>query len=101
MVRVDMVSAALLIPCYAIVHRDHTEIFRTLKADREEPEVVEVIWDGRHGERRRLARAHDAERRRRDRRGPLPETLLSGGVVVGPQIPGPGAGGVGWVVGRG
>ena len=95
MVRVDMVSAALLIPCYAIVHRDHTEIFRTLKADLEEPEVVEVIWDRRHGERRRLARAHDAERRQRDRRGPLPEMWFSFGFVVAPQIPRPGAIGAG------
>jgi len=84
-----MVSAALLVPCYAIVHRDHVEIFQTLKADLEEPDVVEVIWDRRLGERRRLARTQDAERRRGDRRGPLPEMWFSFGFVVAPQVPRP------------
>src|SRR5262249_58552264 len=38
-----------LVACYAIVRRDNIEIFRALKAELEEPDVVEVIWDRRVG----------------------------------------------------
>ena len=58
------------IPCLAIVNRGRTEIFRTLKADLEEPDVVEVIWDRRVADRRREPAGHEPDRRRGEGRAP-------------------------------
>jgi hypothetical protein len=76
-----------LVPCYAIVRRDNIEIFRALKAELEEPDVVEVIWDRRVSQRRQAPMDHQPERRRGERRGPPPEMWLSFGFVVAPQNP--------------
>ena len=78
-------TAARLIPCYAIVRRGQGEIYRTLKADLEEPEVVEVIWDRRVGERRRSRETCGHERRRTERRGPAPEMWFTIGFLVAAQ----------------
>ena len=78
-----------LVACYAIVRRDNIEIFRALKAELEEPDVVEVIWDRRVSQRRQASmdRQTEPDRRRGERRGSPPEMWLSFGFVVAPQSP--------------
>jgi hypothetical protein len=73
-------------PSFAIVRRGETETFRMLKEQLEEPEVVDVIWDRRSGERRVPAAGHEPDRRHLDRRGPPPEMWATFGFVVAPQL---------------
>ena len=79
-------AAARLLPCYAIVRRGQAEIFRTLKADLEEQDVVEVIWDRRVNDRRRSHESPPSERRRTERRGAAPEMWFTFGFLVAPQV---------------
>jgi hypothetical protein len=78
-------AVARLLPCYAIVRRGQAEIFRTLKADLEERDVVEVIWDRRVGDRRRSRDSPSSERRGTERRGVAPEMWFTFGFLVAPQ----------------
>lgn len=51
-----------------IVARDRADLYRYLSQTFADAENVEVIWDRRAGERRRIADSARNERRRRDRR---------------------------------
>ena len=51
-----------------IVARDRADLYRYLSQTFADAENVEVIWDRRGGERRRIADAARNERRRRERR---------------------------------
>ena len=51
-----------------IVARDRADLYRYLSQTFADAENVEVIWDRRGGERRRIANGTRPERRRRDRR---------------------------------
>lgn len=51
-----------------IVARDRADLYRYLSQTFADAENVEVIWDRRGGERRRIADAAGHERRRRERR---------------------------------
>jgi hypothetical protein len=51
-----------------IVARDRADLYRYLSQTFADAENVEVIWDRRAGERRRIADAARHERRRRERR---------------------------------
>jgi len=51
-----------------IVARDRADLYRYLSQTFADAENVEVIWDRRAGERRRIAHSARHERRRRDRR---------------------------------
>lgn len=68
--------------CLAIVRRGEMDTFWVLKRELEEPDVVCVIWDRRVGERRASSGTSRDDRRRRERRGALPDTWLSFGFVV-------------------
>ena len=52
-----------------IVARDRADLYRYLSQTFADAENVEVIWDRRIEERRRLSATAGAERRRRERRG--------------------------------
>ena len=52
-----------------IVARDRADLYRYLSQTFADAENVEVIWDRRTGERRRLADDAPTNRRRRERRG--------------------------------
>ena len=80
----DSASRGAVQPCLAIVRRGETETFRLLKRELEEPEpdVVEVIWDRRVGERRTARETAPDDRRFRERRGPLPATWTIFGFVI-------------------
>ena len=51
-----------------IVARDRADLYRYLSQTFADAENVEVIWDRRAGQRRRIADAARHERRRRERR---------------------------------
>jgi len=51
-----------------IVARDRADLYRYLSQTFADAENVEVIWDRREGERRRISNGSTPERRRRDRR---------------------------------
>jgi hypothetical protein len=51
-----------------IVARDRADLYRYLSQTFADADNVEVIWDRRAEERRRLSAAAGAERRRRERR---------------------------------
>ena len=51
-----------------IVARDRADLYRYLSQTFADAENVEVIWDRRDGERRRIANGTTPERRRQDRR---------------------------------
>jgi hypothetical protein len=51
-----------------IVARDRADLYRYLSQTFADAENVEVIWDRREGERRRLSNGASPDRRRRDRR---------------------------------
>jgi hypothetical protein len=51
-----------------IVARDRADLYRYLSQTFADAENVEVIWDRREGERRRVANGVVSERRRQDRR---------------------------------
>lgn len=51
-----------------IVARDRADLYRYLSQTFADAENVEVIWDRRGGERRRIANGAVPERRRQDRR---------------------------------
>lgn len=51
-----------------IVARDRADLYRYLSQTFADAENVEVIWDRRGGERRRIANGVVPERRRQDRR---------------------------------
>jgi hypothetical protein len=51
-----------------IVARDRADLYRYLSQTFADAENVEVIWDRREGERRRISNGTVPERRRRDRR---------------------------------
>jgi hypothetical protein len=51
-----------------IVARDRADLYRYLSQTFADAENVEVIWDRRGTERRRIANGAHPERRRRDRR---------------------------------
>lgn len=51
-----------------IVARDRADLYRYLSQTFAAAENVEVIWDRREGERRRIANGVVPERRRQDRR---------------------------------
>jgi hypothetical protein len=57
-----------------VVRRDKPEIYADLRRSFELDGRVEVVLDGRHGERRVQQLPVKADRRRRDRRRPLPAT---------------------------
>ena len=50
-----------------IVARDRADLYRYLSQTFADAENVEVIWDRREGERRRLSNGASPDRRRRDR----------------------------------
>jgi hypothetical protein len=52
-----------------IVARERADLYRYLSQTFADAENVEVIWDRRTGERRRLADGAATDRRRRERRG--------------------------------
>jgi hypothetical protein len=54
-----------------IVARDRADLYRYLSQTFADAENVEVIWDRREGERRRIANGAVPERRRGDRRSRL------------------------------
>jgi hypothetical protein len=51
-----------------IVARDRADLYRYLSQTFADADNVEVIWDRRSGERRRMENGANQERRRRDRR---------------------------------
>jgi hypothetical protein len=51
-----------------IVARERADLYRYLSQTFADAENVEVIWDRRGGERRRVSNGTRSERRRRDRR---------------------------------
>ena len=51
-----------------IVARERADLYRYLSQTFADAENVEVIWDRRGGERRRVSNGARSERRRRDRR---------------------------------
>ena len=51
-----------------IVARDRADLYRYLSQTFADAENVEVIWDRRGGERRRISNGAQPERRRRERR---------------------------------
>ena len=56
-----------------IVRRDSTERFRALQETFGAPPIsAQIIWDRRHRDRRRRARLAPSDRRRAERRGPIP-----------------------------
>jgi len=56
-----------------IVRRDSTERFRALQETFGAPPIsAKIIWDRRHRDRRRRARLTLSDRRRAERRGPIP-----------------------------
>jgi hypothetical protein len=54
-----------------IVARDRADLYRYLSQTFADAENVEVIWDRRQGERRRVANGAMPDRRRRERRNRL------------------------------
>jgi hypothetical protein len=51
-----------------IVARDRADLYRYLSQTFADAENVEIIWDRRRGERRRISNGAQPERRRRERR---------------------------------
>jgi len=73
-------------PAYlAIVDRGKPGLLQSLKAQLEEPGLVEVVWDRRLSSRRRGDRAVAGGPRRGDRRGEPPLTWATLGFVLVPQ----------------
>src|SRR5439155_22796326 len=72
-----------------IVRRGATERFHLLR-DVFTDQSVQILWDRRVDERRRRRRAVEADRRQRDRRGPLPSSWATLDFLVA----GPAAGAV-------
>ena len=52
-----------------IVARDRADLYRYLSQTFADAENVDVIWDRREGERRRISNGASPDRRRRERRG--------------------------------
>jgi len=56
-----------------VVRRGHFATFELLARTFADDPTVQIIWDRRMGERRQTSRSHNGdERRRNDRRRPLP-----------------------------
>jgi hypothetical protein len=77
-------------PYLFIVRRDDVDIFRSFKERLHAPDIAEVSWDRRAGERRTRTQPMTTERRRRERRGPPPLTWKTFGFVMVRREP-PGA----------
>ena len=84
-----------------VVERGTLGLFETLTEHLGEPEMVEVIWDRRVGERRKPSLPRRGDRRRSDRRGGAPASWNSFGFLLtvrggetGPTPP------TGWEPGR-
>lgn len=69
----------------AIVAHGTDGLYESLKTNLEEPELVEVIWDRRQGERRLERRAVGPDRRAQDRRARPPESWRSLGFILAPR----------------
>lgn len=72
----------------AVVRRGEAETYETLAETFgvcRRP-LVEIIWDRRHGDRRRQEQPTSLERRCRDRRGPQPLTWSALGFVMLPSL---------------
>ena len=73
-------------PHLIIVRRGAAGPYETLKTEFEQDVKtgVRVMWDRRQGERRDPLEEHsiDMERRRRERRGPVPAVWKSLGIIV-------------------
>lgn len=82
-------GAGELPPALLVVQRGRTDVFRALDGAAAGP-GLRVIWDRRRGERRTTRRPVPLERRRAERRAPLPDTWSRLGFVVAPQVPGEG-----------
>lgn len=73
-------------PLLMVVRRDCVARFRFLE-QRFSGDLVRIIWDRRAAERRRAGGTVGQERRRADRRGPLPESWTGlDFVVVRPPV---------------
>lgn len=68
-----------------VVGRGHLSRFEFLRRHLEEPGLVEVIWDRRLRERRHQTRPLALERRRGERRQPLPLTWTALNFLVAPR----------------
>jgi hypothetical protein len=71
-------------PCLAIVQRGNTEAVKYLRESFDSRDVVEVRWDGRTADRRRVGQGVLPERRRRERRRRPPPTWTTRGFVLVP-----------------
>jgi len=71
-------------PCFAVVRRGDVEVYRFLQERYTERNVVDVRWDRREGDRRTSPEGSAPDRRRRDRRRPMPATWRTQGFVVVP-----------------
>jgi hypothetical protein len=71
-------------PCVAIVQRGNTEAVRYLRESFDSRDVVEVRWDGRTTDRRRVGQGVLPERRGRERRRRPPPTWSTRGFVLVP-----------------
>jgi len=72
---------------FFVVRRGESVIFESFRKDFEDGGLASVIWDRRIGERRLERRTVAVERRRGDRRGPLPRTWSTLGFVLVPSAP--------------
>jgi hypothetical protein len=73
-------------PYLAIVDRGKLEVFHILERHfASESDVVQVIWDRRHGERRAVRAPHAPERRQGERRREPPATWSTMGFVLVPD----------------
>ncbi|MBI1893760.1 MAG: hypothetical protein HYS14_06580 [Candidatus Rokubacteria bacterium] len=66
---------------YFIVRRGESEIFQLFREHFADVGFVDVIWDRRLGDRRRVHRDVAVERRRGERRHPAPKTWSAFGFV--------------------
>jgi DNA-binding NtrC family response regulator/tetratricopeptide (TPR) repeat protein len=71
-------------PALAVVRRGEADLFQTLQTHLDALNLGQVIWDRRTAERRRRPAGGLTERRRQDRRRPLPTTWDTLGFLVAP-----------------
>jgi hypothetical protein len=69
-------------PYLFIVQRDQFDIFRSLEECLHAPDIAEVTWDRRTGQRRNRSEPVEPERRSRERRGAPPVTWRAFGFVM-------------------
>ena len=70
------------VPYLAVVRRGNATVYEFLKEHFEPRGLVHVIWDRRATNRRATRQAVRPERRRRGRRGPVPDTWATLGFLL-------------------